>query len=50
MARVLRSAFGRRATAAYGGIIGRAEDWQRGNPANVPAAVLPGEGKDLRRD
>jgi hypothetical protein len=27
------------------GIIGRLEDYQRGNPANVPAAVLPGEMK-----
>jgi hypothetical protein len=27
------------------GIIGRIEDWQRGNPADVPAAVLPGEIK-----
>jgi len=27
----------------YVGIIGRVEDWQRGNPANVPAAVLPNE-------
>ena len=25
------------------GIIGRIEDYQRGNPADVPAAVLPGE-------
>ena len=25
------------------GIIGRVEDYQRGNPADVPAAVLPGE-------
>jgi hypothetical protein len=25
------------------GIIGRMEDYQRGNPASVPAAVLPGE-------
>ncbi|HEV2293466.1 MAG TPA: hypothetical protein VGR35_06390 [Tepidisphaeraceae bacterium] len=25
------------------GIIGRIEDYQRGNPANVPAAVLPGQ-------
>lgn len=25
------------------GIIGRIEDFQRGNPADVPAAVLPGE-------
>ena len=25
------------------GIIGRVEDYQRGNPANHPAAVLPGE-------
>lgn len=25
------------------GIIGRLEDYQRGNPADVPAAVLPGE-------
>lgn len=27
------------------GIIGRMEDWQRGNPAEKPAAELPGEGK-----
>jgi hypothetical protein len=27
------------------GIMGRVEDWQRGNPADVPAAVLPGEMK-----
>ena len=27
------------------GIIGRVEDYQRGNPADVPAAVLPGEVK-----
>ena len=27
------------------GIIGRVEDYQRGNPADVPAAVLPGEMK-----
>jgi hypothetical protein len=27
----------------YVGIIGRLEDYQRGNPADVPAAVLPGE-------
>lgn len=27
------------------GIIGRVEDFQRGNPADVPAAVLPGEMK-----
>jgi hypothetical protein len=27
------------------GIIGRLEDYQRGNPANVPAAVMPGEMK-----
>jgi hypothetical protein len=27
----------------YVGIIGRVEDWLRGNPANVPAAVLPSE-------
>ena len=27
------------------GIIGRLEDYQRGNPADVPAAVLPGEMK-----
>jgi len=25
------------------GIIGRIEDYQRGNPANYPAAILPGE-------
>jgi hypothetical protein len=25
------------------GVIGRMEDYQRGNPANVPATVLPGE-------
>jgi len=25
------------------GIMGRVEDWQRGNPADVPAAVMPGE-------
>ncbi|MGA2501962.1 MAG: hypothetical protein ABSH20_29830, partial [Tepidisphaeraceae bacterium] len=25
------------------GIIGRVEDYQRGNPANAPAAVLPSE-------
>jgi hypothetical protein len=29
----------------YVGIIGRVEDYQRGNPADVPAAVLPGEAK-----
>jgi hypothetical protein len=27
------------------GIMGRVEDWQRGNAADVPAAVLPGEMK-----
>ncbi|MGB7160845.1 MAG: hypothetical protein WBD40_22470, partial [Tepidisphaeraceae bacterium] len=27
----------------YVGIIGRVEDYQRGNPADVPAAVLPSE-------
>ena len=27
------------------GIVGRIEDYQRGNPADVPAAVLPGEMK-----
>lgn len=27
------------------GIIGRVEDYQQGNPADVPAAVLPGEMK-----
>jgi hypothetical protein len=27
------------------GIIGRIEDYQRGNPADVPAAVLPGEAE-----
>ena len=27
----------------YLGIIGRVEDFQRGNPASVPAAVMPGE-------
>jgi hypothetical protein len=27
------------------GIMGRVEDYQRGNPADVPAAVLPGEMK-----
>ena len=27
------------------GIIGRVEDYQRGNPASVPAAVMPGEMK-----
>lgn len=34
------------------GIIGRVEDYQRGNPADVPAEVLPGEmnaaSKDVR--
>lgn len=29
--------------AEFLGIIGRLEDHQRGNPANAPAAVLPGE-------
>lgn len=29
--------------AEYVGIIGRVEDYQRGNPADVPAAVLPSE-------
>ena len=27
------------------GIIGRVEDYQRGNPADAPAAVMPGEMK-----
>lgn len=27
------------------GIMGRVEDWQRGNPADAPASVLPGEMK-----
>ena len=27
------------------GIIGRIEDYQRGNPADVPAAVMPGEAE-----
>jgi hypothetical protein len=25
------------------GVIGRVEDYQRGDPTNAPAAVLPGE-------
>lgn len=29
--------------AEFLGIIGRIEDYQRGNPANVPAAVMPGQ-------
>ena len=29
----------------YLGIIGRVEDYQRGNPADYPAAVLPGEAE-----
>jgi hypothetical protein len=29
--------------AEYVGVIGKLDDYQRGNPANVPAAVLPGE-------
>ena|SRR5687768_12091283 len=29
----------------YLGIIGRIEDYQRGNPADYPAAVLPGEAE-----
>ena len=31
----------------YVGIIGRVEDYQRGNPADVPAAVMPSEA-DLK--
>jgi hypothetical protein len=29
----------------YLGIIGRVEDYQRGNPADYPAAILPGEAE-----
>jgi hypothetical protein len=32
--------------AEYVGIIGRVEDYQRGNPADVPAAVLPSEREE----
>ncbi len=31
--------------AEFVGIIGRVEDYQRGNPADVPAAVLPAEAE-----
>jgi len=31
--------------AEFVGVIGRVEDYQRGNPAEKPAAVLPGEGE-----
>jgi hypothetical protein len=36
--------------AEFLGIMGKVEDWQRGNPANVPAAVLPGEARQLPRE
>jgi len=29
--------------AEFLGIMGRVEDWQRGNPADKPAEYLPGE-------
>jgi hypothetical protein len=32
--------------AEYVGIIGRVEDYQRGNPADVPAAVMPSEREE----